>query len=147
VKHPERVEDYLDHIVEAITRAVSYLDDVEDFEAFQRDRRSQDAIIRNIEIIGEAVSQIQSSDPEFIPGYPDVPWAKMRGMRNAMIHEYFSVNVRIVWATVRDDLPDLQRLIEGVVDFPAHARREAVKVRRTSAWIMKFGSTPGVNRR
>jgi uncharacterized protein with HEPN domain len=115
VKHPERVEDYLDHIVEAIERAISYIDDIRDFESFQRDRRSQDAIIRNIEIIGEAVSRIDDSSPDFIAGYPDVPWAKMRGMRNVMIHEYFSVNVRIVWATVRDDLPELKQLIEGVL--------------------------------
>lgn len=115
MKHPERVEDYLDHIVEAITRATGYLEDARDFEAFQGDRRSQDAIIRNIEIIGEAVSQIQSSAPDFISGYPDVPWAKMRGMRNVMIHEYFSVNVRIVWTTVRDDLPELKQLIEAVL--------------------------------
>jgi hypothetical protein len=49
VKHPERVEDYLDHIVEGITRATDYLGGVRDFEAFQRDPRTQDAIIRNIE--------------------------------------------------------------------------------------------------
>lgn len=115
MKHPERVEDYLDHIVEAITRATGYLSDFVDFEAFQGDRRSQDAIIRNIEIIGEAVSQIHDSAPEFMPGYPDVPWAKMRGMRNVMLHEYFSVNLRIVWATVRDDLPGLRQLIEAVL--------------------------------
>jgi uncharacterized protein with HEPN domain len=115
VKHPERAEDYLDHIVEAITRATDYLADVRDFEAFQRDPRTQDAIIRNIEIIGEAVSQVQSSAPDFISSYPDVPWAKMRGMRNVMIHEYFSVNLRIVWATVRDDLPELKQLVEALL--------------------------------
>jgi uncharacterized protein with HEPN domain len=60
VKHPERVEDYLEHIAEAIEK---------------------DAVVRNIEIIGEAVNKINAVAPDFIQQYPDLPWAQMRAMR------------------------------------------------------------------
>ena len=66
MKHPERVEDYLEHIAEAIRRATDYLRDTEDFAAFELDQRSQDAVVRNVEIIGEAVSKISSVAPDFI---------------------------------------------------------------------------------
>jgi len=82
MKHPERVEDYLEHIAEAIDRATSYLQPVPDLEAFQENRQVQDAVVRNIEIIGEAVSKIQSTAPDFIKQHAELPWAQMRGMRN-----------------------------------------------------------------
>ena len=59
MKHPERVEDYLEHIAEAIERATDYLQPVPDLEAFQKNPQVQDAVVRNIEIIGEAVKQDQ----------------------------------------------------------------------------------------
>ena len=59
MKHPERVEDYLEHIAEAAARATGYLQHIDDFAVFQQDRRSQDAVVRNIEIIGEAAARIQ----------------------------------------------------------------------------------------
>jgi len=61
VKHPERVEDYLEHIAEAIDRATSYLQPVPDLQAFQQNRQVQDAVVRNIEIIGEAINKINST--------------------------------------------------------------------------------------
>jgi uncharacterized protein with HEPN domain len=99
VKHPERVEDYLEHIAEAIDRATVYLEHVPDLEAFRTNQQVQDAVVRNIEIIGEAVNKIASTAADFIEQHPEIPWAQMRGMRNIAIHEYFFVDLGVVWTT------------------------------------------------
>ena len=115
MKHPERVEDYLEHIAEAIELATGYLQEFDDFDAFQRHRRDQDAVIRNIEIIGEAASRIQQQAPEFVKAHPELPWLKMRGMRNKIIHNYFDVDLTVVWSTVKNDLPQLRQQIDGLL--------------------------------
>jgi uncharacterized protein with HEPN domain len=94
VKHPERIEDYLEHIAEAIERATGYLQPVADLAAFQKDLQVQDAVVRNIEIIGEAVNKINVAAPDFIQQHPALPWAQMRAMRNIAIHEYFFVDLK-----------------------------------------------------
>ena len=119
MKHPQRVADYLEHISEAIERATSYLEPVPDLEAFRRNQQVQDAVLRNIEIIGEAVSKITAAAPEFIDQHPEVPWAQMRGMRNVAIHEYFFVDLEIVWKTLRDDLPQLKQQIDRLLRPPS----------------------------
>jgi uncharacterized protein with HEPN domain len=115
MKHPERIEDYLEHIGEAIARATDYLQHTGDLAAFQRDHRTQDAVVRNIQIIGEAVAKIQKLAPDFIAEHPELPWAQMRAMRNLVIHEYFFVDLKIVWSTVKDDLPQLKQQIDGLL--------------------------------
>ena len=94
---PERVAMYLGHIAEALDRATGYLDAVSDFTAFERDYRTQDAILRNIMVIGEAVAKIHVTSPELIESNPDVPWARIRAMRNLVIHQYAYVDLKIVW--------------------------------------------------
>jgi uncharacterized protein with HEPN domain len=115
MKHPERVEDYLEHIAEAIQRTTGYLQSVPNLEAFRKNPQVQDAVIRNIEIIGEAVNKINSTAPDFIQQHPELPWAQMRGMRNVAIHEYFFVDFDIVWTTVRDDFPKLKQQIDALL--------------------------------
>ena len=78
MKHPERVEDYLEHIAEAIERATSYLRPLPDLKAFQDNPQVQDAVMRNIEIIGEAVNKINSEAPAFVERHCEVPWANAR---------------------------------------------------------------------
>ena len=113
MKHPERIEDYIEHIIEAAARAIEYASIEKDQESFLKNQMIQDAIIRNIEIMGEAVSKIQKWDEEFSKAYPLVPWAKIRNMRNLLIHDYLQVNSEIIWKTVKEDLPPLrQSLIE-----------------------------------
>lgn len=112
--HHQRVEDYLQHITEAIIRATGYLQYTDNFASFQQDQRSQDAVVRNIEIIGEAVTKIYKIAPDFIAEHPEIPWAQMRAMRNLVIHEYFFVDLEIVWNTVKTDLPLLQQQVENV---------------------------------
>ena len=85
-----------------------------DLEAFQENSQVQDAVVRNIEIIGEAVSRIQKIAPDFIKQHSELPWAQMRGMRNIAIHEYFFVDLEIVWKTVKNDLPKLKQRIDAL---------------------------------
>jgi uncharacterized protein with HEPN domain len=92
-----RVQDILD----AIAAIESYTTDM-DYDAFAADRRTIDAVIRNIEIIGEAARHLPA---EARLRAPDVPWADITGMRNLLAHGYFVVDVQIVWRTIRDDLP------------------------------------------
>jgi uncharacterized protein with HEPN domain len=96
MKHPERVEDYLEHIAEAIERATSYLHPLKDIEALQQNQQVQDAVVRNIEIIGEAAGKIQKMDSGFAANHPELPWIEIRGMRNKMIHNYFDVDWEVV---------------------------------------------------
>ena len=116
MKHPERVEDYLEHIAHAIQRATEYVERLGSLSAFRQSQRDQDAVIRNIEIIGEAASQIQKHAPEFVAAHPELPWIEMRGMRNKMIHDYFDVDVNVVWSTVKEDLPPLKQQIDDLLN-------------------------------
>ncbi|HZZ62154.1 MAG TPA: DUF86 domain-containing protein [Roseiarcus sp.] len=116
MKHPERVEDYLEHIVRAIQRATEYIENLGSVSAFRQSQRDQDAVIRNIEIIGEAARQIQQQASEFVAAHPELPWIEMRGMRNKMIHDYFDVDVNVVWSTVTNDLPGLEQQIDDLLN-------------------------------
>lgn len=113
--HPELISEYPEHIVEAIQRATRYVEPLDGAEALRRNEQVQDAVVRNIEIIGEAASRMQNADSGFVAGHPDVPWAEMRGMRNKMIHEYFDVDWQVVWATVKEDFPRLQQQIDALL--------------------------------
>ena len=115
MKHPQRVADYLAHIVEAIARATRYIEPLQDIEAFRQNPQVQDAIVRNIEIVGEAANQIARMAPDFIPQHPELPWRKMRNMRNIVVHAYFNVDLTIVWRTVREDLPRLKQQIDQLL--------------------------------
>lgn len=115
MKHPERVEDYLEHIAQAIERATLYVERLGSAEAFRLSQRDQDAVIRNIEIIGEAARQIQRHDPEFVTAHPELPWSDMRDIRNKVIHHYFEVDINIVWRTVKNDLPQLKQEIDHLL--------------------------------
>jgi uncharacterized protein with HEPN domain len=115
MKHPERIEDYLQHIAQAIARAASYVEPLPGMEAFQKNPQAQDAVIRNIEIIGEAATKIQQQAPEFIKAHPELPWSDKRRMRNKVIHHYFGVELPVVWTTVKDDLPKLKQQLDALL--------------------------------
>jgi uncharacterized protein with HEPN domain len=101
-----RLRDYLSHIVTAVERIQEYTRGL-DADAFAEDRLVQDAVIRNIEIIGEASRRLQLGYPEFSSAHPDLPLAAAYQMRNAVAHGYFAVDLDIVWSTIRSDLPSL----------------------------------------
>jgi uncharacterized protein with HEPN domain len=111
-----RLADYLSHIAAAIERIRQYTGDL-DATGFAADERTQDAVIRNLEIIGEASHRIEVHYPEFVADHPELPISSAYQMRNAVAHGYFEVDLDIVWRTVLGDLPTLahniQRLIDG----------------------------------
>jgi uncharacterized protein with HEPN domain len=109
---------YLDDILESIHQIRTYLADQNE-EAFTKDRKTQDAVIRNLEIIGEAAGKL----PEQIQkGEPEIDWRKIAGLRNILIHEYFGINLPIVWDVVQNKLGPLetvcQRLLERAAEPP-----------------------------
>jgi uncharacterized protein with HEPN domain len=118
--HPERVEDHLEHIVQAIERATRYVEPLKTAAALRQSEQIQDAVVRNIEIIGEAAGRIQRIDPKFVASHAELPWTEMRGICNKMIHEYFDMDWDVVWRTVRDDLPPLKKQIEAVLAERGH---------------------------
>lgn len=82
------------------------------FEKFSSEPKTIDAVVRNLEIIGEAVNKVP---PEVRKETSEIPWNEIVGLRNKVIHEYFDVNVPIIWETVKDDIPNLQRQVKKVL--------------------------------
>ena len=107
-----RVPDYLGHILEAIERIEEYVSDMDEM-AFLASKLVQDAVIRNIEIIGEASNNIQRVDPEFASQHDNIPWQVMYAMRNRVSHGYDKVDFEMVWKTICTDLPDLYKLVKA----------------------------------
>jgi uncharacterized protein with HEPN domain len=109
-----RIQDYLLHMVEAIDRINIYTANLGE-NSFLSDPKTQDAVIRNFEIIGEAAQNIRQRYPDFVASNPDVPWRSAYGMRNALTHGYFDVDMEQVWETIRNDLPLLRRLLDALL--------------------------------
>ena len=109
-KRTER--EFLIDIKEAVKRILTYSANL-NFESFLRDLKTQDAIVRNIEIIGEAVKNLSD---DFLNQYPNIPWKNIAGMRDKLIHHYFGVNVDIVWDVVKIELPKLEKQIEEILE-------------------------------
>lgn len=97
---------YLAHIRDAVQAIREYTEEGE--EAFLKDRKTQDAVIRNLEIIGEVVKNLP---PELTDKYPDIPWKNIAGMRDRLIHHYFGVNLKMVWGVVENRLDELDEVI------------------------------------
>lgn len=103
-----RLPDYLDHIQRAATDACSFVEGMTK-DDFLADRRTQQAVIMSLIIIGEAASKVMDRYPEFTQAHPEVPWRSMRGMRNRIAHGYFDINLDVVWDTIQAALPELLR--------------------------------------
>ena len=101
-----RLTDYIDHIHQAATDACSFTQGLSK-DDFLADKRTQQAVIMNLIIIGEAATKLMDSNPDFTDAHPEVPWRSMRGMRNRIAHGYFDINLDVVWDTVQTALPEL----------------------------------------
>lgn len=117
---PERHEEYLQHIVAAVEKVKSYTSAL-DKAAFVADEKTQDAVIRNLEVIGEAARRILDEYPEFAARYTGVPWKKIYAMRNRLSHGYFEINLEVLWETVRQSLPELERHVRRILHDPGAA--------------------------
>jgi uncharacterized protein with HEPN domain len=110
-----RIPDYLGHILEAIERIDRYLADTDE-AAFLNDQKTQDAVVRNFEILGEAAHNIESHHSAFAAAHPDIPWAVIYAMRNRVAHGYFKVDYSMIWKTIHTELPDLYAQIKQLLD-------------------------------
>lgn len=103
---------YLTHIREAIESIEQYLQDV-GYNDFVSNKMMVDAVIRELEIIGEASNNLSE---DFRNKHSDVLWRRMKNMRNFLTHEYFGVNTKVVWDTCKNDLPELKKYITDVLE-------------------------------
>ncbi|MBI5815762.1 MAG: DUF86 domain-containing protein [Nitrospinae bacterium] len=100
--------DYLEDILTSIAETDEFTNEM-GFEIFEKDRKTVNAVLRSLEVLGEAAKRI----PEEIRAKaPDVPWKYMAGMRDKLIHEYFGVDLSVVWAVIKNELPPLRPQIE-----------------------------------
>ena len=102
-----RIED----IVAAIELILEYTHEM-DRATFRSDRRTVDAVVRNLIIIGEAANHVPDA---VVATHPEIPWARMRGMRNLAVHEYFGVDEDVLWDTVKLNLPALLPLLRSML--------------------------------
>jgi len=115
-----RHTDYIEHILDATQQVRSYVTGTSK-EMFMQDRKTQDAVILKILVIGEAAAQILDEHVTFAQGHSGIPWNQMKGMRNRMVHGYFETNLELVWETIQVFIPDLEsklRLIPPAGDDP-----------------------------
>ncbi|MCX6028030.1 MAG: DUF86 domain-containing protein [Chloroflexi bacterium] len=108
--------DYLHNILVAATHAQEFVAGIDLAEFLENDEKSY-AVTRALEIIGEAARQIP---PSLQMQYPQLPWQEMIGMRNVVIHEYFGVDLEVLWRTVHEDLPSLCAAIAAILDPPGN---------------------------
>ncbi len=101
-----RLRDYLGHIQQAAADARGFVEGLAK-EDFLADKRTQQAVIMSLIIIGEAATRVMDAYAEFTQAHAQVPWRSMRNMRNRMAHGYFDINLDVVWETVQEWLPAL----------------------------------------
>lgn len=109
-----RAMDYLGHIVEAIDRIHRYVNDMAEL-TFLDDEKTQDAVVRNFEVLGEAAHNVEVHHAAFAVAHPEVPWALMYTMRNRVSHGYFKVDYELVWKTIHGDLPGLRAQFAALI--------------------------------
>ena len=102
---------YLRHILDAISKIEEYVAGA-GYQSFTQNTLVQDAVMRQLEIIGEAAKRIS---PALKDEYVHIPWKNMAGMRDKLIHDYFGVDIDAVWATLVQDIPALKREVTEIV--------------------------------
>lgn len=103
---------FLQDMLEAARRILAYSDAM-DYAEFRRDYKTQDAVLRNLEVLGEAAKHIPA---EVSAQYPGLPWREMAGTRDRLIHHYFGVNLDVVWGIVELELPNVVAGLEAILE-------------------------------
>jgi uncharacterized protein with HEPN domain len=108
-----RLPDYISHMQQAAADACSFVEGLAK-DDFLTDKRTQQAVIMSLIIIGEAATKVMEEYAAFTQTRPEVPWRSMRGMRNRMAHGYFDINLDVVWETAQEWLPELLKQLPAV---------------------------------
>ena len=107
-----RERDYLYDIWEAMDRILSYTGGL-DYDQFMKDTKTQDAVLRNLQVMGEATRRLSRQLRE---AYTHIPWREIAGMRDKVVHEYFGINYDIVWTVVSRDIPNVFPHIAAILE-------------------------------
>ena len=102
---------YLITALDCIDRCIEYIEGM-DFESFNADLKTQDAVIRNLEILGQVIKDFGVDD--FITDFPDVQWKMIAGMRNVLAHEYLGIDLHIVWESLLNDIIPLKKYLSEI---------------------------------
>ena len=102
---------FLEDIIESIEKIEAYIGDME-YDAFIDDGKTVDAVVRNLEIIGEASKKLPDDLKDKIS---EVPWHRMTGLRNIIAHEYFGIDLKIIWKIVKENLPEVKPSLEKLL--------------------------------
>lgn len=104
--------DYLKDISDSIEDIGTFAGKMT-YDYFVKDKKTINAVVRSIEIIGEAVKKVPVS---LRNKYPSIPWKKMAGMRDKLIHEYFGVDLEIIWMVIKKDIPSIKPMVKQLFD-------------------------------
>jgi len=102
-----RLPDYIDHMLEATEQAKIYVEGMPK-DDFLEDKRTQQAVVLNVIVIGEVATKILQEHADFANNQSQVPWSSMKGMRNRIAHGYYDINLDTVWETIQTALPELK---------------------------------------
>lgn len=103
---------YLAHVRDSLMEVRAFVRD-ESYESFRENRMVQNAVLRSFEVVGEAARRVSAG---FREAHPEVPWRLMGDFRNKLIHDYFDLDLEIIWKTATEDAPSLLRQIEEIID-------------------------------
>jgi uncharacterized protein with HEPN domain len=108
-----RLSDFLEHMQQAAADAIDFTEGM-CLDDFLADKRTQQAVIMSLIVLGEAATKVMDRYPDFANEHAQVPWRNMRGMRNRIAHGYFDINLGMVWDTVQTELPPLIITLRGM---------------------------------
>lgn len=116
-RHPERAEDYLGHILNTLDRIQRYVSGKSSAD-FMSDTFLQDAVLRNVGILGQAASKLLADCPEYAALHPEIPLAKIYATRNRIIHAYEEVDLEIIWNLIEFEVPALRpKIVAALNEF------------------------------
>ncbi|MCX6645800.1 MAG: DUF86 domain-containing protein [bacterium] len=104
--------DYLVDILERAERVLENTRNVRDISELENDEWTQDAVVRNLEIMGEAAKKLPD---EFCKEYPQIPWKEMKGLRDRLAHQYFEISINIIWDIVKNELPVIVKGVRSII--------------------------------